>query len=118
MNANRTDAEKVARLDELVSHLWMVRTFLKHCEEAEEDEELCEIHRDLYDFMLAIGGPSRDKDDAACLKIAKKKLKRIKAARDLFLKIQPDVSTHTNFRMTAASLNTVVNEIQAILETA
>jgi cob(I)alamin adenosyltransferase len=113
---DRTDAEKVARLDELVSHLWMVRTFLKHCEEAEEDEELCEVHRDLYDFMLAIGGPASDNDDAAYLKAAKKKLKRIKAATRLFLEIQPEISTHTNFRMCATSLGTIVQQIEQVLE--
>jgi len=114
-NDERSDAEKVSRLDELVSHVWMVRAFLKHCEEAEEDEELCEVHRDLYDFMLAIGGPASDNDDTAYLKAAKKKLKRIKAATRLFLEIQPEISTHTNFRMAAASLATAVAEIEAIV---
>jgi cob(I)alamin adenosyltransferase len=111
-----TDAEKVARLDQLVSHLWMVRTFLKHSEEAAEDDELAEVYRDLYDFMLAIGGPSSENDHAACLKIARKKFKRITAARDLFLEIQPHISTHTNFRMTAMSLDTAVEEIRQLLE--
>lgn len=110
-----SDAAKVARLDELVSHLWMVRTFLKHCEEAEEDEELCEVHRDLYDFMLAIGGPASENDDAGYLKAAKKKLKRIKAATKLFLEIQPEISTHTNFQMCVTSLKTVVQEIESII---
>ena len=118
MNQETTDADKVDRLDRLVSHLWMVRTFLKHCEEAEQDEELCEIHRELYDYMLALGGPASDGDHKAYLKIAKKKLRRIKTARDLFLKIQPDISTHTNFRMSATSLNTVVEEIESIVNMA
>ena len=38
------DVEKVARMDQLVSHLWMVRTFLKHSEEAEEDDELDQLY--------------------------------------------------------------------------
>ena len=110
-----TEAEKVARLDQLVSHLWMVRTFLKHCVEAEEDDELAEVHRELYDFMLALGGPSSENDNAAYLKVAKKKLKRIKSARDLFLEIQPEISTHTNFRMAATSLDTTIVEMEAII---
>ena len=43
------DVEKVKKLDDLLSHVWMVRTFLKHSEEAEEDDELLEVHRGLYD---------------------------------------------------------------------
>lgn len=109
------DVEKVARMDQLVSHLWMVRTFLKHSEEAEEDDELAEVHRELYDFMLALGGPSSENDHTAYLKVAGKKLKRLKAARDLFLEIQPEISTHTNFRMTAVSLDTTVNAMIDVL---
>lgn len=116
MEPIQSDETKVARLDELTSHLWMVRTFLKHCDEAEEDEELCEIHREFYDFMLALGGPASEGDHAACLKVARKKLKKIQAARDLFLEIQPEVSNHTNFRMCARSLDTVVNQIQSLLD--
>ena len=110
-----TDAEKVARLDELVSHVWMVRTFLKHCDEAEDDDELCEVFRQLYDFMLALGGPASENDDAAYLKVAKRKLRRLKTATTLFLEIQPEISSHTNFQMAALSLQTAVAEIDAII---
>ena len=76
MPPQMTDAERVQKLDQLLSHLWMVRTFLKHSDEAEEDEEVAEVHRDLYDFMLALGGPSSEGDHASCLKVARKKLDR------------------------------------------
>ena len=56
-------ADKVKKIDELLSHVWMVRTFLKHSEEAEEDDELLEVHRTLYDYMLALGGPLQAGDD-------------------------------------------------------
>ena len=60
-------------IDNWISHVWMVRTFLKHSDEATDDEELAEIHRGLYDFMLALG-PSLDSGDAQrYLKIARKK---------------------------------------------
>ena len=54
--------EKMRRIDTLLSHVWMVRAFLKHCDEAEEDDELCEVHRALYDYMLALGAPLRSGD--------------------------------------------------------
>jgi hypothetical protein len=40
----------------------MVRAFLKHSDEADEDEELAGVHRELYDYMLAIGGPLKARD--------------------------------------------------------
>ena len=73
------DLEIVVRqLDDLLSHVWMVRTFLKHSEEAEEDDELLEVHRGLYDFMLALGPPFREGDWPKYVKQAKKKLKKNK----------------------------------------
>ena len=100
MNAEQT----MAAIDDLVSHVWMVRAFLKHSDEAAEDDELASVHRDLYDFMLALG-PSLDAGVAdEYLKMAKKKLSKLKQAVELFLEIQPEISTHTNFKMAARSL--------------
>lgn len=111
-----TDAEKVAAIDLLLSHVWMVRTFLKHCEESEEDDELREVHRTLYDYMLALGGPLADGDHAKYLKQSKKKLKKLKNATELFQEIQPEISSHTNFKMAASSLKTAVEQIAAIVQ--
>ena len=64
----------MSEIDNWISHVWMVRTFLKHSDEATDDEELAEVHRGLYDFMLALG-PSLDTGDAQrYLKIARKKI--------------------------------------------
>ncbi|HRX78385.1 MAG TPA: amidohydrolase [Pirellulaceae bacterium] len=107
--------ELMHRVDTLLSHVWMVRTFLKHSEEAEEDDELCEVHRSLYDFMLALGGPLKAGDAAAYLTQAKKKLAKLRKATELFLEIQPEISSHTNFQMAAASLKSAVDEIGQLL---
>lgn len=112
----QTDAQSVQQIDAILSHVWMVRTFLKHSEEAEEDDELLEVHRGLYDYMLALGGPLRDGDHAKYLKQAKKKLKKLKNANELFQEIQPEISSHTNFQMAAASLNIAVGQIADLLE--
>lgn len=111
----QTDAEYVAAIDLLLSHVWMVRTFLKHSEEAEEDDELQEVHRTLYDYMLALGAPLRDEDHAKYLKLAKKKLKKLQSANELFLEIQPEISSHTNFQMAATSLNEAVKQIAELI---
>ena len=113
---NDNQEQLVKRIDELCSHLWMVRTFLKHSEEHEEDEELRGVQRGLYDYMLALGGPLKDGDHAKYLKQAKKKLRKLKNADELFQEIQPEISSHTNFQMAAVSLRLTVAQIAALLE--
>jgi hypothetical protein len=102
-------------LDAQLAHVWMVRAFLKHSDEAEESEELCEIHRALYDYMLALGGPLKDSNAEEYLKLARKKVSKLRRAAESFAALQPQVSTHTNFQMAVASLNTAVSEIQRLL---
>ena len=108
-----TDAatQSMQRIDTLLAHVWMVRAFLKHSDEAEDDEELQDVHRALYDFMLALG-PAWDANDAASyLKLASKKYSKLKKASELFCEIQPEVSLHTNFVMAARSLTAAVAQI-------
>jgi len=93
----------------------MVRTFLKHSDEAAEDDEVAEVHRELYDYMLALGAPLKEGNAEEYLKLARKKLSKLKRAVELFEEIQPEVSGHTNFVMAAASLNSAVKEIEHLL---
>ena len=110
-----TPDETMHRIDTVLSHVWMVRTFLKHSEEAEEDEELNDVHRALYDYMLALGGPLKSRDADAYLKQAKKKFAKLRKATELFLEIQPEVSEHTNFKMAAISLRSAVQQVDQLL---
>jgi hypothetical protein len=109
-------AERMQRADQLFSHVWMVRTFLKHSDEAEEDDELREVHRTLYDCMLSLGPALEQNDPAAYFKQANKKRSKLRAATDLFLEIQPEISGHMNFQMAARSLQTAVAEIERLLD--
>ena len=111
-----TPEEAMPRIDDLVSHVWMVRTFIKHCEEVEEDDELAEVHRALFDFAHALGPPLKSGDAAAYVKTVKKKLSKLKKAAELFTEIQPEISSHTNFQMAERSLRLGVEEIVAALE--
>lgn len=106
---------RVRAIDAQVTHLWMVRTFLKHADEAEDDEDLREIARDLYDVILALGPLDEVVDPAVYLKAAKKKLGRLRRATELYESIQPEVSGHTNFVMAARSLRIALDRIAAIL---
>jgi hypothetical protein len=103
------------RIDTLLSHVWMVRAFLKHSDEAVEDEEIQQVHRALYDFMLAVGGKLGEGEAEEYLKQAHKKFRKLREACELFVEIQPDVSGHTNFQMAARSLTAAVTEVAAVL---
>jgi len=105
-------------IDTQLAHVWMVRAFLKHSEEAAEDDELAEVHRELYDFMLALGGPLKSGDADEYLRLAGKKFSKLKRATELFARIQPEVSQHTNFSMATASLTAAVTEVGRLLESA
>ena len=107
--------ELMTEVDGWLSHVWMVRAFLKHSDEATEDEELADVHRGLYDFMLALG-PSLDSGDAVrYLRIARKKLGKLKRATAAFREIQPEVSGHMNFKMAAKSLTLAVQRVDELL---
>jgi hypothetical protein len=109
-------ADQMRLIDTQLSHVWMVRAFLKHSEEAAEDDELAEVHRELYDFMLALGGPLKEGEAEDYLRLARKKFSKLKQATELFVEIQPEVSQHTNFFMAAASLRAAVGAIGKLLE--
>ncbi len=102
-------------LDALASHIWMVRTFVKHSEEAEDDEELMEIVRTLYDFCLAVGPAWTAQDSEEYLGVATKKFARLREAAAQFAQVQPQVSDHTNYKMAVRSLAAAVREMERVL---
>lgn len=104
------------RIDTLLAHVWMVRAFIKHSQETEDDEELADVHRALYDYHLAVGAAWRQQNAEEYLKQAGKKFSKLRAAAETFARIQPEVSTHTNFQMAVASLTAAVEQIGQILE--
>ena len=109
-------SQKVDAIDQQVAHLWMVRTFLKHADESEDDEELRDIVRDLYDFILAVGPADEAESPEAYMKMAKKKLSKLRKATELYEEIQPEVSGHTNFVMAARSLRLVLDAVTQVVQ--
>jgi cob(I)alamin adenosyltransferase len=108
----------VRAIDTEIAHVWMIRTFLKHADESEDDQDLRDIVRDLYDFILAVGPVDEVEDPVVYLKMARKKLGKLRRATELYEEIQPEVSGHTNFVMAARSLRTAVDRITAIVKPA
>jgi hypothetical protein len=107
--------DAMRRIDALLSHVWVVRTFVKHSEEAEDDDELMEVVRTLYDYSLALGPAWNANDADAYLKLAQKKYAHLRDAARRFAELQPLVSDHTNFKMAVRSLTTAVSDIGGIL---
>ena len=114
--ANNDVSTTVNAINDQLSHLWMVRTFIKHSDEAVDDEELSEIARELYDFILAVAPAKKADDDEAYMKMAKKKFGKLKSAAELFAEIQAEVSSHTNFEMATKSLTLAVEKIGTLIQ--
>lgn len=103
----------VRRCDELMAHAWMVRTFVKHSEEAEDAPELMELPRMVFDVTRAL--ETRVTDPAAYLKMLDKKLGKLRAATQQFAIDAPKISVHTNFVMAVRSLQICVRELEELL---
>jgi hypothetical protein len=110
-----TPAEAVARLQGILAHLWMVRTFLKHAEEIQDDEELLDVPRTLFDYVRATEPAAQRNDTKEYLHRIRGKLPKLRRAVELLQKEFRRVSAHTNFEMAALSLTTCVREIDEIL---
>ncbi len=103
------------RAERLLSHVWMVRTFLKHSPEAEDDPELSDVQRALYDVMLALGPAAAADDPERYFRQLKKKIGRLTKTAALWRELQPEVSSHMNFRMSVESLTAAVSELEELV---
>jgi hypothetical protein len=110
-----TADEAMERLNAVFAHLWMVRTFLKHADEIQEDEEMLEVPRMIFDYVRATEPSYQRRDSAEFLHRARGKLSKLKRVAEFFGKEHRRVSDHTNFQMAALSLSAGVKEIEDIL---
>ena len=116
MIARLTAEEAKERINTIVSHAWMVRTFLKHAPEFEDDVERMRIPRMIFDFARAVETRYTADDAEEYLKMVRKKLGKLRAVAEKFASEQPDISNHTNFGQAALSLTGCVNAIQEVLD--
>ena len=103
------------RINLLTSHAWMVRQFLKHADEVQEDEEMLDVHRMIYDYLRALEPSYQRKDAAEYLHRAKGKLSKLRKVAEFLAANYQRASTHTNFEMAATSLKFVVQQIEEVL---
>jgi hypothetical protein len=107
--------EAVTRLNTVLAHAWMVRTFLKHADEIQADEGMLDVPRTLYDGIRAVE-PARERGDHGdFLRRLKGKLPKLRRVAEHFNAHFREFSPHTNFEMAAASLLGVVKQMEEIL---
>lgn len=114
MTPPQTLAELVQRCDDILTHAWMVRTFVKHSEEVDDYPELMEVVRVVFDATRAL--ETRVSDPAAYVHMLRKKYGKLKAATEQFAVDAPRVSMHTNFAMAVRSLQICVRELGELLQ--
>jgi hypothetical protein len=112
-NGTMSLADVVGRCDEVLAHAWMVRTFIKHCEEVDDYPELMEIVRSVFDISRAL--ETRLTDHVAYLRMLQKKLGKLRQAAEKFQVDALRASTHTNFQQAVKSILVCVRELELLL---
>jgi hypothetical protein len=107
--------EAAERLQGVLAHLWMVRTFLKHAEEIQDDEILLDVPRTVFDYVRATEPAAQRGDVKDFLHRVRGKLPKLRRAAELFANEFRRVSSHTNFEMASLSLTHCVRQIEDIL---
>src|SRR4249920_208580 len=110
-------AEAMERVNTVLAHAWMVRTFLKHADEIQDDEELLAVPRMIFDYVRAVEPSYERKDAKEYVHRAGGKLAKLRRVAVLFEREFRRVSDHTNFQMAALSLTACVRQIEEILAT-
>jgi len=106
--------EAVQRLNMVLAHAWMVRTFLKHADEIQENEDMLDVPRTLYDSIRAVEPAFQRGDTADYLRRLKGKLPKLRKAAEYFNEHFREFSPHTNFEMAALSLKGIVKQMEEI----
>src|ERR1700683_5327562 len=105
-----TPADAMERINIILAHAWMVRNFLKHADEVQDNEDMLEVHRMIFDYIRAVEPSYQRKDAAEYLHRARGKLAKLRKAAEFLAAEYPQVSAHTNFEMAARSLQGCVQQ--------
>lgn len=109
-----TPEEAMHRCQQLMSHAWMVRTFIKHSPEVEDFPELMGIVRSVFDLSRAL--ETQLENPEKYLLMLRRKLSKLKASVKQFAEDAARISDHTNFKMAVDSIRIVTSDLEAILK--
>ena len=96
-----------------MAHAWMVRTFIKHCDEVEDYPELMGIVRAVFDMSRAI--ETKADDPVVYFKFVRKKLGKLRKAAEQFQQDAWGASTHTNFQQAVTSILYSAEQMEGLL---
>ncbi|MAG94211.1 MAG: amidohydrolase [Planctomycetaceae bacterium] len=117
MTADQQRAEEiVTRCEQVMAHAWMVRTFIKHCEEIDDFPELMGIVRAVFDTARAL--ETRLDEPNAYFKMLGKKIGKLRSAAEQFRVDAQAASTHMNFQQAVVSMDACVEELVELLAAA
>lgn len=105
-------ADRVRRCQEILAHAWMVRTFVKHSDEAEEFPELVPLPRTVFDLCRAVEHLVNQPDQY--LRVLRKKLSRFGQAIEQFAQDVPRISVHTNFQQAVISIRACHRQLREL----
>ncbi len=106
-------AKLVERSQKLMSHAWMIRTFVKHSDEVEDFPELNEMARTIFDVFRAV--ETQIHDPIGYFKTVRKKLGKLQAAAEQFAKDAWHASTHTNFQQAVIASKFLSEQLSEVL---
>ena len=109
-----TLVDVVDQCQKVFANAWMVRTFIKHCEEVEDYPELMIVSRSIFDTARAL--ETRVDDPAKYLHMLRKKVGKLKKAAEQFRIDSPIASTHTNFQQAVISVDFCVEQLEDLLQ--
>lgn len=109
-----TPAEIVQRCERVMAHAWMIRTFIKHCEEVEDFPELMNVARSIFDVSRAL--ETRVDDPPRYFHMLRKKIGRLGRAVNQFREDASAASDHMNFRQAVISSDACVQELREWLD--
>ena len=109
-----TNAEAVERLNLILAHAWMVRTFLKHAEEIQEDADMLDVPRTLYDSIRAVEPAFPRGDHEEFLRRLKGKLSKFRRTAEYYNANYKSFSPHTNYEMAGQSLIGIVKAMEEV----
>lgn len=108
--------ELVARSQQVMAHGWMIRTFIKHCDEVEDFPELNEMARTIFDVFRAV--ETQVEDPVSYFRTVRKKLSKLKSAAEQFQQDAWHASTHTNFQQCAIAAKFLGQQLEELLQQA
>jgi hypothetical protein len=93
----------------------MVRTFLKHADEIQDDADMLEVPRTIFDYIRATEPSAQRGDTREFLHRIRGKLPKLRRVADYFAAEHKRVSDHTNYQMASQSLSGCVRQIEEIV---